>query len=54
MTDDAADKSRIWDLFAATPPPLGYDPVVFWEGGKTDPAYALLIAQEHLTHDRAG
>jgi len=42
VTDDVADKSRIWDLFAATPPPLGYDPVVFWKGGKTDQAYALL------------
>ena len=42
VTGDAADKGRIWDLFAATPPPLGYDPAVFWKGGKTDPAYALL------------
>jgi hypothetical protein len=21
---------------------LGYDPIVFWKGGKTDPSYALL------------
>jgi hypothetical protein len=26
VTDDVADKSRIWDLFAAIPPPLGYAP----------------------------
>ena len=25
-----------------TPPPLGYDPSLFWKGGKTDPSYALL------------
>src|SRR5215467_11076592 len=24
--DDLADKRRVWDLFASTPPPLGYDP----------------------------
>jgi hypothetical protein len=24
--DDLADKQRIWNLFADTPPPLGYDP----------------------------
>jgi general stress protein 26 len=39
---DPADRHRIWDLFAATPPPLGYDPTAFWTGGRTDPAYALL------------
>jgi general stress protein 26 len=24
--DDPAEKQRVWDLFLATPPPLGYDP----------------------------
>ena len=24
--DDPAQKQRVWDLFANTPPPLGYDP----------------------------
>ncbi len=24
--EDAATKRRVWDLFASTPPPLGYDP----------------------------
>jgi general stress protein 26 len=42
VADDPVDKSRIWDLFATTPPPLGYDPILFWKGGTTDPAYALL------------
>jgi hypothetical protein len=26
--DDLAEKRRIWDLFANTPPPLGYDPAL--------------------------
>jgi general stress protein 26 len=42
VSGDAAGKSRIRDLLAAAPPPLGYDPAVFCKGGKTDPAYALL------------
>jgi hypothetical protein len=25
--EDAGEKRRIWDLFAHTPPPVGYDPV---------------------------
>jgi general stress protein 26 len=39
---DPIDRDRIWDLFVATPPPLGYDPGAFWSGGKEDPAYALI------------
>jgi general stress protein 26 len=42
VAEDDADRHRIWDLFVATPPPLGYDPIAFWKGGRTDPAYALL------------
>jgi general stress protein 26 len=38
---DQADPSRIWDLFAGTDPPLGYDRAMFWPS-KTDPAFALL------------
>ena len=26
--DDLAEKARIWDLFKATPPPMGFDPVI--------------------------
>ncbi len=40
--DDQAEKERIWELFKATPPPLGYDPGMIWQGGKTDPTYGLL------------
>src|SRR5262245_31704745 len=42
VVDDQNDRERIWDLFAETPPPLGYDPILFWKGGKSDPSYALL------------
>jgi general stress protein 26 len=41
VAEDQADRSRIWELFAETEPPLGYDPATFWPS-KTDPAFALL------------
>jgi general stress protein 26 len=40
--DDKAEKDRIWDLYKSTPPPLGYDPGMIWQGGKEDPTYGLL------------
>jgi hypothetical protein len=40
--DDPAEKSRIWNWFASTPPPLGYDPSTIWSGGPDDAEYALL------------
>jgi general stress protein 26 len=40
--DQRADRDRIWRLFAATPPPLGYDPHTIWPAGSHDPDYALL------------
>jgi hypothetical protein len=41
--EDGSDhKARIWDLFKATPPPLGYDPGTIWSGGPADPDYSLL------------
>ena len=39
--DDAAQKERIWELFKSTPPPLGYDPGIIWQG-HDDAAYGLL------------
>jgi general stress protein 26 len=60
VVDDQLDRERIWDLFADTPPPLGYDPIQFWKGGKTDPAYALIrldptrIELTGLRHRSAG
>jgi general stress protein 26 len=40
--DDPATKKRVWDLYARTPPPLGYDPSLFWQGGPLDPVFGLL------------
>jgi general stress protein 26 len=39
--DDLADRQRIWDLFRAAPPPLGYDPEPIFQ--RVDhPEYGLL------------
>ena len=40
--DDIPEKQRIWDLYKNTPPPLGYDPGIIWQGGKEDATYGLL------------
>jgi general stress protein 26 len=40
--DDDATKRRIWDLLASTPPPVGYDPGLFFRGGASDPGYGVL------------
>jgi general stress protein 26 len=40
--DDAATKRRIWDLLASTPPPVGYDPSLFFKEGKDSPEYGVL------------
>lgn len=40
--DDPATKQRIWNLLKDTPPPMGYDPGLFWKGGPEDPAYGVL------------
>ena len=40
--DSAEEKRRIWELYKSTPPPLGYDPGMIWQGGPEDPGYGLL------------
>lgn len=30
--ESAAEKRRLWELYKLTPPPLGYDPALFWPG----------------------
>ena len=40
--DDDATKRRIWQLLAETPPPVGYDPGLFFRGGVSDPGYGVL------------
>jgi general stress protein 26 len=39
--DNPAEKRRIWDLFKATEPPLGYDPGDFWPS-PDEPPFGLL------------
>jgi general stress protein 26 len=40
--DDAPTKARIWNLLKTTPPPVGYDPELFWRAGVGDPGYGVL------------
>jgi general stress protein 26 len=40
--DDDATRRRIWELLAGTPPPVGYDPALFFPGGAADPGYGVL------------
>jgi general stress protein 26 len=40
--DSAEEKRRIWELYKATPPPLGYDPGMIWQGGPENQDYGLL------------
>lgn len=40
--DSPDDRRRIWELYKSTPPPLGYDPGMIWQGGPDDPGYGLL------------
>ena len=40
--DDPAERRRIWELYKATPPPLGYDIGDFFPGGPDGGAWGLL------------
>lgn len=40
--DDVATKRHVWDLFKNTPPPLGYDPALFFEGDASHPDFGVL------------
>jgi len=40
--DRADERRRVWALFRDTPPPLGYDPALFFAGGPDDPACGVL------------
>lgn len=39
--DDASEKQRLWDLFKATPEPLGYDLAAFFQS-VDNPGYGLM------------
>lgn len=40
--DRPEERRRVWALFRDTPPPLGYDPGLFFPGGPDDPACGVL------------
>ena len=40
--DDEPTRRRIWQLLRDTPPPVGYDPGLFWRTGASDPGYGVL------------
>jgi hypothetical protein len=37
-----AEKRRLWDWFKSTPPPLGYDPGLFFKKGAADDSFGCL------------
>lgn len=40
--DDVPTKQHVWDLFKSTPPPLGYDPALFFPGTAADAGFGVL------------
>jgi general stress protein 26 len=52
--DDAATKRRIWDLLRDTPPPVGYDPGLFFRAGPDDAGYGVLRLTPHRVELWAG
>ena len=40
--ENPSEKRRLWELFKSTPPPMGYDPGLFFPGGPEDPTFGLL------------
>ena len=40
--DDDATKRQIWKLLKSTPPPVGYDPGLFFKRGPDAPDYGVL------------
>jgi general stress protein 26 len=40
--DTPAERARVWDLVKNAPPPVGYDPGLFWRGGPSDPTFGAL------------
>lgn len=39
--DDAAEKQRLWDLIKNAPPPVGYDPALFFQSAES-PEFGML------------
>jgi hypothetical protein len=40
--DSSAQKTRIWELYKSTPPPLGYDPGMIWKDGPEADDFGVL------------
>lgn len=40
--DEASERQRVWDMFKAAPPPLGYDPGMIWPGGPQSEDFGVL------------
>ena len=40
--DDQPTRHRVWALLRDTPPPVGYDPGLFWPDGPDSPGYGAL------------
>jgi general stress protein 26 len=41
--DDSKEaRHHLWNLLKDTPPPVGYDPSMFWPGGPDDPSFGAL------------
>lgn len=40
--DRLEEKQRVWDLVKNAPPPVGYDPGMFWPGGPASPEFGAL------------
>jgi pyridoxine/pyridoxamine 5'-phosphate oxidase len=41
-SDEPAERERIWQMFKNTPPPLGYDPAMIWQGGPLADDFGVL------------
>jgi general stress protein 26 len=52
--DDSATKRRIWELLRTTPPPVGYDPALFFHGGPDDAGFGVLRLTPHRVELWAG
>jgi general stress protein 26 len=40
--DRPTEKQRVWDLVKNAPPPVGYDPAMFWPAGPTSSEFGAL------------
>ncbi|MEO8456723.1 MAG: pyridoxamine 5'-phosphate oxidase family protein [Chloroflexota bacterium] len=41
-SDAPEERQRIWDMFKAAPPPLGYDPAMIWRNGPLADDFGVL------------